>query len=374
MMNKCVGFTSTFIRGKGELTFAVKDTLDVAGYPTQAGSRVFSDAQPALKNANVVELLLNDGCQLSGKTVLHELAFGVTGINSWSGTPINHHFPDLIPGGSSSGSATVVAAGCVDFAIGTDTGGSVRMPAACCAVVGLKPTWGVVSREGVLPPQSSLDCVGFFTRDTDMMLRVAEKVLASNKADVDALPAMGLMTGHASKDIDGLVSNRLEKLASTISPVNIPYFTDAHQAGLTVISHENWLAFSAIVDDPGLSVDVATRLRAGAVITQEELNQAEDVRVKFTQALDKQLELTPIIILPTLPELPPTLTAAVDPLNIVNLTRLVRPFNLSGHPAISVPIGEIDGRPVSMQMVTKKNHDINLCVYANKITKYFNVN
>lgn len=136
------GFISRFTLGSGALTFAAKDTLDIAGYPTRAGSPVLQDAPEATAHAAVIQQLLDSGCQLRGKTTLHELAFGVTGINAWSGTPINPRYPALIPGGSSSGSATVVAAGEVDFAIGTDTGGSVRMPAACCGIVGLKPTWG----------------------------------------------------------------------------------------------------------------------------------------------------------------------------------------------------------------------------------------
>ena len=165
------GFISRFTLGSGALTFAAKDTLDIAGYPTRAGSPVLQDAPEATAHAAVIQQLLDSGCQLRGKTTLHELAFGVTGINAWSGTPINPRYPALIPGGSSSGSATVVAAGEVDFAIGTDTGGSVRMPAACCGIVGLKPTWGRVSRQGVMPTDSSLDCVGFFSRDVTTLRR-----------------------------------------------------------------------------------------------------------------------------------------------------------------------------------------------------------
>ena len=136
------GFISRFTLGAGEVTFAVKDTIDIADHATQAGSPVRQNVPAAEAHARVVQQLLDNGYQLRGKTTLHELAFGVTGINSWSGTPVNPHYPALIPGGSSSGSATVVATGEVDFAIGTDTGGSLRMPAACCGVVGLKPTWG----------------------------------------------------------------------------------------------------------------------------------------------------------------------------------------------------------------------------------------
>ena len=118
----------------------------------------------------MVQALLDGGCRIIGKTSLHELAFGTTGINAWTGTPDNPLYPGRIPGGSSSGSATAVAAGLCDFSLGTDTGGSVRIPAACCGVFGLKPSFGRVSRRGVMPEQSTLDCVGPFARDMDMLI------------------------------------------------------------------------------------------------------------------------------------------------------------------------------------------------------------
>lgn len=151
------GYVARFTLGEGDLSFAVKDTLDIAGFPTRAGCPALAANPAAEQHAEVVATLLGQGCVLTGKTTLHELAFGVTGINPWGGTPINPRFPDLIPGGSSSGSAAVVAAGGVDFALGTDTGGSVRMPAACCGILGLKPTYGRLSRAGVMPAHSSLD-------------------------------------------------------------------------------------------------------------------------------------------------------------------------------------------------------------------------
>jgi len=110
---KSNGYIEEFILGQGDLSFAVKDTLDVAGYATRAGCRALALSAPASHHAQVIDTLLNQRCVLRGKTTLHELAFGVTGINSWGGTPLNSHYPQLIPGGSSSGSATVVAAGAV---------------------------------------------------------------------------------------------------------------------------------------------------------------------------------------------------------------------------------------------------------------------
>lgn len=358
------GFISRFTLGAGKVTFAVKDTIDIADHATQAGSPVRQNVPAAEAHARVVQQLLDNGYQLRGKTTLHELAFGVTGINSWSGTPVNPHFPALIPGGSSSGSATVVAAGEVDFAIGTDTGGSVRMPAACCGIVGLKPTWGRVSRQGVMPADSSLDCVGFFSRDVATLRPVLETVLAEHAPAAPAQPATVFLCGLATADIEQLILARLAQAGIHAAQTSLPGFADAHQAGLTIISQENWQAFYTIVDSPLLARDVAVRIRAGADISPAQRRAAEDVRQTFSQAVDAQLARTPVILLPTLPAFPPTLAEAADPLNVVNLTRLVRPFNLSGHPALTLPIGEINQRPVALQIVGQKNKEFDLLYFA----------
>jgi amidase len=362
------GFISRFTLGAGELTFAAKDTLDIAGYPTRAGSPVMQGALPASRHAAVIQRLLENGCRLLGKTTLHELAFGVTGINAWSGTPLNPHYPALIPGGSSSGSATVVAAGEVDFALGTDTGGSVRMPAACCGVVGLKPTWGRVSREGVIPAHSSLDCVGFFAREVATLRSALEKALGETAAQLPAQRGeAGFISGLASAEIDRLILARLAQAGVAPPAVTLPGFSEAHEAGLTIISQENWQAFHAIVDAPELAADVALRIRAGADISPAQRQAAEQVRAAFTRAVDAQLARTPFILLPTLPALPPTLQEAADPLRVVNLTRLVRPFNLSGHPALTLPVGEIDQRPVALQIVGGKNREFALLSFAESL-------
>lgn len=363
--NASSGFISRFSLGEGELTFAVKDSLDIAGFPTRAGSPVLQEAPPAVSHAAVVQTLLDNGCQLRGKTTLHELAFGVTGINPWCGTPRNPHYPQLIPGGSSSGSAAVVAAGEVDFAIGTDTGGSVRMPAACCGVIGLKPSFGRLSRMGVMPAQSSLDCVGLFARDIATLRQALAKALnqAAPAAHREA-PAISYLAGTATPAIEQLIVAHLQHAGLSWSPAFLPGFNEAHQAGLTVISQENWQAFHHIIDAPNLAADVAQRIRAGAEISPQQRQAAESVRQQFSAAVDAQLAKTPLIMLPTLPECPPTLEKAANPLNVVNLTRLVRPFNLSGHPALSLPLGEINHRPVALQLVANKNKEFDLLNYA----------
>ncbi|MCU6676434.1 amidase [Leclercia tamurae] len=350
------GYVERFTLGEGDLCFAVKDTLDIAGYPTRAGCQALAASQAAQQHAEVVKTLLGQGCALTGKTTLHELAFGVTGINPWSGTPVNPEFPDLIPGGSSSGSAAVVASGEVDFALGTDTGGSVRMPAACCGILGLKPTYGRLSRVGVMPAYSSLDCVGLFARDADVLRQVLTRLAIPVGAPLTSLPAIGFIP-TATIGIDSLLLNALAQLDLRPQQVELPLLGDAHRAGLTLISHENWQAFSPFLSDDRVSADVATRIRAGESIDADALNTAEHIRQTFTAQVDAQLKTTPLLALATLPELPPTLEEAKDPLSVVNLTRLVRPFNLSGHPALTLPAGTLHGRPVALQLIAAKGQE-----------------
>lgn len=350
------GYVARFTLGEGDLSFAVKDTLDIAGFPTRAGCPALAANPAAEQHAEVVATLLGQGCVLTGKTTLHELAFGVTGINPWGGTPVNPRFPDLIPGGSSSGSAAVVAAGEVDFALGTDTGGSVRMPAACCGILGLKPTYGRLSRAGVMPAHSSLDCVGIFARSSSVLRRVLTRLALPVDAPVTTLPAMGFIP-TATSDIDALLLNFLAQWDLRPQQVDLPLLGDAHRAGLTLISRENWQAFNPLLSDDRVSADVATRIRAGASIDVAALNGAEDIRQAFTAQVDARLAETPLLALATLPELPPTLDEAKDPLSVVNLTRLVRPFNLSGHPALTLPAGTLGGRPVALQLIAAKGQE-----------------
>jgi amidase len=137
----------------------------------------------------------------------------------------------------------------------------------------------------------------------------------------------------------------------------LPELELAYFAGITLISHENWQAFHSLLEVDGVSNDIASRIRLGESVSPTELAKAEQVRRSFSDRLDSLLASTPLLALATLPELPPLLSEAGDPLKVVSMTRLVRPFNLSGHPAISLPIGEIDGRPVALQLVTSKGRD-----------------
>lgn len=346
---------------------AIKDVFDRVGEVTMAGSKALANSPPATKNAEIVERLEAADCRIVGRTKMHELAYGVTGINAFAGTPTNPLYPELIPGGSSSGSATAAATGDADFTIGTDTGGSIRIPAACCGVFGLKTTFGRVSRKGATPAISSLDCVGPFARDLSM-IEAAMKILAPDWRGADA-PVSGkvvLLKGYATPLIDMLVEEAARQCFDYSAGV-LPGMADAIQAGLTIIGRETWNACGALVETGLVGEDVANRLLNASKISDADVDAAEAVRHSFTAEVDALLQGVDAIILPTLPCLPPLLSEAKDARAAIPITDTCRPFNLSGHPAISVPIGEIDGRPVAMQLVGRHGDEETLCALARKL-------
>ncbi|WP_334183865.1 amidase [Novosphingobium sp.] len=356
--------------GDGPVRVLVKDCLDIAGYPTFQGSAVMADAPPASDDANVVRRLRQDGSlTIVGKANMHEFAFGVTGANAWAGTPVNPRWLDRIPGGSSSGSAVGVAAGIADVAIGTDTGGSVRMPAACCGVVGFKPSFGLVSREGVHPCASTLDCVGVFAAHVGEVERTMATIAGHwTTEDAPATLRIGVLDVEADDEVGAAFADALTRLGGG-ETCRADSFVDAFDAGLTVMGAETWSAIGAHVDDPAMGEDVRGRVRAGSMVRPEDLAAAEAVRRRFSAEIDALLGRFDVLVLPTLPVVPPTIEEAADPRTCVPLTRLVRPFNLSGHPAVTLPLLSDRGLPVGLQIVGRMNGDARLCACAREIEK-----
>ena len=361
-------FISEFLIGGNGKRVAIKDSIDIAGYATRSGSRAFSDAAPATRNAAVVDAILDAGWQIVGKTNMHELAFGVTGINDWTGTPINPQAPDRVPGGSSSGSAAAVAAGLADIAIGTDTGGSVRVPAACCGIAGLKPTYGRVSRVGAHPAESSLDCVGPFAADMADLIAAMQVICPGFQ--VQGLPSSNAAVGFLEVDCDSHLQASLGAAADRAgwrrSNLRLSEFEAAFAAGLTVINFENWASFGHLTGKGLIGADVEQRLLAASRTSAADLAQAEKVRERFSQQVDAALEQFAVLLLPTMPSLPPTLVEARSASKAVaGMTPLVRPFNLSGHPALTVPV-ELDcgGLKVGLQIVGRKDQDELVCAFG----------
>lgn len=368
-------FINTFSTSTNDqLTVAIKDSIDIAGSSTQLGSAACSVSPPAQQDAEIVKYLKKNGFSIIGKTVMHELAFGMTGVNSTYGTPTNPLFPNLIPGGSSSGSATAVAGGEADVAIGTDTGGSVRMPAACCGIYGLKPTFGLVSRKGVWPTESSLDCVGVFAKIPELITKTMEVISPEFKAVTldQKIITVGWLETDADEHINTTVKNALINCSMIqLKPVQLPDLDNAFQAGLTIINRETWLACKDFYATGKLGDDVAKRLEKASHTTDRELIEAEKVRATFSAQIDALLADTRVLALPTLPNAPMTLTDALAGKTDVTASKLVRPFNLSGHPAYAIPCASGVDFPISLQLVGRKGDDAFLCALAECLAASF---
>jgi amidase len=348
-------------------TVAVKDSIDIAGFPTTMGSACLRQSPPAAEHAAVVQSLLAAGCRIVGKTNLHELAFGVTGVNRSAGTPRNPRAPGRIPGGSSSGSAVAVALQLVDFALGNDTGGSIRIPAACCGVYGLKPSFGRVSRKGALPARSSLDCVGPLARDVATIERAMTLIDVSFRPQpAPAAAAVGWLEIEPAPPLARSVRAALARTGITIRPVSLRSWSDAYAAALTLVAAETYAAFGRLLECAQLGIDVRDRLRSAGAIAPAQVTAAESIRQRFAVELDAALAGLQALALPTLPDVPPTLEAVSDPARALALSACVRQFNLSGHPAITLPI-DVQGLPGGLQLIGRRGEDEALCALASAL-------
>ena len=358
--------------GGGELTsptIVIKDTIDIAGYRTTRASRALANVEPATRHAKVVKRLLNAGWRIVGKANMHELAFGTTGINDHTGTPLNPQDPSRIPGGSSSESASAVGSWVADAALGTDTGGSIRGPAACCGVIGMKPTFGRVSRIGVAPVETTLDCVGPFARDMRTLVRAMSaisKIFNLRKVNTTGESSrVGIVRVDARQEIVGAVEALVRKAGNSCAPVVLDGLEDAFDASLAIINSETWRAFGHLIGNGLLQFEPEARLRGAANTSGDDVANAERIRQTFSAAVDRLLEGVDVLVMPTLPDFPITLEQARNGTSVVAMSSLVRPFNLSGHPALSLPV-PVAGTPLKagLQIIGRHGADELVCGVA----------
>jgi amidase len=284
-----------------------------------------------------------------GKTNLHELAFGASGVNEAFGTPVNPLDASRIPGGSSSGSAVAVAGDEADVAFGSDTGGSVRVPSACCGTAGLKTTHGRVPLDGVWPLAGSLDTVGPMARDVAGLvagMRLLEPGF-EGAASVPATIGRARPIDDVDPDIDRAVDRALAAAGCEVVEVDLPGWTAAWAAGGTIIVAEAAASIGHLLERrQHLGADVADRIEAGRAVTPEALAEAEAVRTSWRSELDSVLSRVDLIALPTLPVWPPTPAE----LSELHLTTLTMPVNLAGLPALVLPVPG-NRLPASVQML-----------------------
>ncbi|MGD0603896.1 MAG: amidase [Streptosporangiaceae bacterium] len=333
--------------GGGGPRLAVKDCIDIEGLLTTAGCQAVAEqAKPAAQDAAVVAAARRSGARIVGKTNLSELCWSAVGTNPWSGTPVNPLDAGRIPGGSSSGSAVAVATGQADVALGTDTGGSVRIPAACCGIAGLKTTWGRVPVPGVYPLAPSMDTVGPLGADVaavELGMRLIEPGFTAGACEL----AVGRLRPAAARQTDAAVDAALAAAGVRITDVTGLDLPAAASAADVIIDVEAYRANEYLMPRfDQLSERIQGNMRESAAITADRLAEANQVRQAVRDWFSATLGRYPFVALPTLLGPPPRFGERMS------LIQLTAPANLAGLPALSLPVpGGAAGLPASLQLI-----------------------
>ncbi|XP_004135625.1 amidase 1 isoform X1 [Cucumis sativus] len=380
------------------LTFAVKDIFDIEGYVAGFGNPEWLRTHPpANQTAPAVLTILRGGATCIGKTIMDEMAFSINGENFHYGTPQNPHASDRIPGGSSSGSGVAVAAKLVDFSLGTDTGGSVRVPASYCGILGFRPSHGVVSTSGVIPMTQSFDTVGWFARDSAILKRVGWLLLQEPEIEhykptkvfiaEDCFKLLSNITserltqafvssveklfgGHLIKQISlgKYVEDKVPSLKHFMIEENDGYkhsipslaalvrskrFLQRHEFN---INHGEWVRSYHSHLGPGISERILEFIRE---VTDENIDLSRSIQIELREALAALLEDFGVLAIPTVPGPPPKLNTDISE----QYDFRAKAFSLltiaavSGVCQVSVPLGLYNGLPVSISLLAKHGAD-----------------
>ena len=350
------------------LTFAAKDLFDVAGVVTGCGNPDWAAThQPARTDAWAVDALLQAGATLVGKTITDEISLGLLGINRFYGTPLNPRAPDRVPGGSSSGSASAVAGGLVDVALGTDSGGSVRMPASFCGLYGLRPTHGRIPTEGMMTQAPSFDTVGYFARNAATFGRVGAVLLEEQV--FDAFPDEIIVATDCFALADEPVRRALLPVLDRLrhaAPVRESLLAESdlrdwsrHQRVLQ--KSEFHATFRDWINrvNPRFSAEVAGAFADDGHIPASNLAAAKTFRESASKRLDGLLDRRRVLCMPTSPILPIGRDARLSDMRtavhrIVDLTGIA---GLTGLPQVNLPMTAIGPIPVGLSLVGWRGGD-----------------
>ncbi len=358
------------------LNFAAKDLFDVAGHPTGGGNPDWARAHPVpTRHAWAVERLLDAGADLVGKTITDEVSLGILGENPFEGTPRNPRAPGRVPGGSSAGSAAAVAGGLCDTALGTDTGGSVRVPASFCGLYGIRPTHGRLDLGGMMAQAPSSDTTGWFARDAETFARVSAVLLG--EAIPDTMPTRLVIAADAFALADPETATALQPVVARLrglvgetreEAMAPPGLASWARAQRTLQPYEAWENFRDWVDrtNPRFQFTVARNLVLGGMIPAAERGWAALVRQEARGRMRQLLPPGTILCLPTTPFPAPLCGQPVSVLEPLRdrITALCAHGGLTGHPQVSLPGAELDGLPVGLSVVGARGSDAMLVAVA----------
>lgn len=363
------------------LTFAVKDVFAIKGYTSGAGNPDWLRTHgPAVQHAPVIERLLMHGAELAGTTQTDELMYSLNGENFHYGTPVNPKAPDRIPGGSSSGSAVAVSAGVVDFSLGTDTGGSVRIPSSYCGIYGFRPTHGAVSLEGVIPLAKSFDTVGWMARDPKLLFEVGQILIdeQSREGRFSRIflgeDAWGLLEQDYKSALLGIIPV-LEKISDEMKWVEIA------EEGLSEWSntfrviqgleiwreHGEWISR----ENPRFGPGIAERFEWASTLKMSESISKLALREKITQSISNLLGEEGLLVIPTAPGAAPLLNLFGEKAEQyrAKTMQLSCIAGLTGFPQVTIPYAEVNGLPVGLSFIANRNQDLKLLNWINELCK-----
>ncbi len=366
--------------GKGPLaglTFAAKDLFDIRGHRTGFGHPDWlSTHPPAKRTAEAVKRLLAAGADMVGRTHCDELCYSLTGENVHYGAPINVNAPARIPGGSSNGSAAAVAGKLVDFAIGSDCGGSVRIPASYCGILGMRPTWGRVSLDGAVPFGPSFDVAGWFAREAALLEKVGRVLLEDRKKA--AKPKRLLVARDAFALVEPAVASALQPAVARLEAlIGKGEEIEVAPEGLvawfgtfrTIQAAEVWASVGAWITEvrPKLGPGVKERIAWAATVTPEMHAQASARRAEVVARMDQLIGPDDILCLPTSPRAAPLLGTPVDKIEIEYRNQamcLLCIAGLAGLPQLTLPLAHIDGLPLGLSIMGARGDDTMLLSVA----------
>jgi amidase len=351
-------------------TCAVKDIFDVAGTTTGRGNPDWLASHgPAAANAPAVQALLDAGARVVGKAITEELAFSVVGINPYYGAPANVAAPGRVCGGSSSGSAAAVGGGLVDLALGSDTGGSVRVPASYCGIYGMRPTHGRISLEGVMPLAPSFDTVGWFAREPELFATIGRVLLGGSDSDLRP-PRRALLASDAFARLEPGVEDalrpavrHLETWLGAAEPVTVSEDgLDAwYDVFRTLQGAEAWAAHGAWIEStrPRLGPLLQERLALARTITAAQVAEARERQRAICGRLDELLGDDAVLILPSAAGVAPRIDATVAEheavrARVIGITCIA---SLGGLPQVSLPLARLDAGPVGLSLIAPRGRD-----------------